>query len=50
MPMSLDCLGFILLLMTPLAVELSVWIGFLGLSCPNLLRFIQMYVASLAAV
>ena len=35
MYMSLLCLGWILMLITPSAVELSFWIGVLGCSCPN---------------
>ena len=48
MSMALVCLGNILLLINPLDVELSVWVGFLGCSCLNSSMIIQMYTASWA--
>ena len=42
--------GWILLLMIPYAVELSVWIGVLGCLCSNSSRIIRMYDASLSAI
>ena len=50
--MSMDFVrfGWILLLTTPSAVELSVWIGVLGCLCPNYSITMGMYAASLAAI
>ena len=50
--MSMDFVrfGWILLSMTPSAVELSVCIGVLGCLCPNYWRIICMYAASMAAI
>ena len=50
--MSMDFVrfGWMLLLITPSAVELSVCIGVLGCLCPNYLRIMFMYDASLAAI
>ena len=48
--MALVRFGWILLLMTPSDVELSVCIGIFGCLCPNSLRIICMYTASLEAI
>ena len=50
--MSMDFVyfGWILLLITTSAVELSIWIGVRGCLCPNSLRIIRMHAASLAAI
>jgi hypothetical protein len=42
------CLGWILLLITPSAVELLVWIGVHGCGCPILVSICQGYTASFA--
>ena len=46
MSIALVHFGWILLLISPSAVELSVWIGVLGCLCPNDTRMILMYAAS----
>ena len=48
--MYLVLLGWILLLMNPSAVELSVCIGVLGFFCPNTSRVIRMYAAYRASM
>ena len=50
MSMDFVCFGWILLVITPFAVELSFWIEFLGCLCPNYFRIICMYAASLGDI
>ena len=46
MSMAFVALGKILLLMIPSAVELSVWMGVRGCSCPMAWRIFLMWMAS----
>ena len=50
MSMDLVLLGWILLLMNPSVFELLVWIVVLGFLCPNLLRIIRIYAASMMEI
>ena len=50
MSINLMNFGSILLLITPYAVELSVWIGVICRLCPNYSIIIHMYAASMADI
>ena len=50
MSMAFVHFGWILLLITPSAVELSIWVGVLGCLYTNSLRIIRMYVNYLASI
>ena len=50
MSIALVCFGWIVLVTTPNAVELSIWIGVLGWGCPISSNKTRMGTASLALI